>query len=271
MQALMCNETNTENILPRRIVQVWKVDLDAHAYQSGDFYKVLSQDEQCRALRYQFVTDRQRFIVARGILRFLLADYLDVHPHEIRFGYGPGGKPEVIKPDTQLTFNLSHSGSTALYAVSRECEIGIDIEALHFDCAAESIASLIFSDREQAIFDTFPVDQKTVALLRGWTRKEAYVKARGTGLFFPLKQIEVPFGPVVSNFRINTEYRLHTEGHFRLYSFSVFPGYESALVIGGAPALIMFKTWPEQTDVIEVATRYLEERNHSENAAFRLY
>lgn len=259
MQALMCNETNTKNILPRRVVQVWKADLDTHAHQAGDFYKVLSQDEQCRAFRYQFVRDRQRFIVARGILRFLLADYLDVHPHEIRFDYGAGGKPEVIKPETQLTFNLSHSGSAVLYAISRENEIGIDIETLRFDPVAGSIASLIFSDREQAILDTFPVDQKTVALLRGWTRKEAYVKARGTGLFFPLKQIEVPFGPVVSNFRINTEYRLHTEGHFRLYSFSVFPGYESALVIGGDPALIMYKTWPEQTEVTEAATRYSEE------------
>ncbi len=234
-------------------VHIWQADLDVDSHQETDFLKILAQEERNRASRYLFAKDRRNFVVARGILRCLLAHYLKTTPDEIIFSYGLAGKPEIDKPTTQLTFNLSHSHSAALYAISWKRALGIDVEALGIDFSSNAIADFIFSDHERTILSAYPKNDWKTAFLRGWTRKEAYVKARGVGLSFPLKQIEVPFEENITDIQLHLGCEKHSQRsqdwHW-LYSLDSIPEYVSALVVDDGPVSLSLRKWPIQTDAM---------------------
>lgn len=140
-----------------------------------------------------FAADQRRFLAARGVLRMLLGHYLDRAPESIGFGYGPNGKPELERPggNPPVCFNYSHSQGLALYAVTREGRIGVDLEALRPLPDAEQMARLCCSFREQLALAAVPADRRAEAFLGAWTIKEAYVKATGDGLAGRLDRIEV--------------------------------------------------------------------------------
>src|SRR5262252_2460436 len=107
--------------------------------------RTLSKDELARASRFHFERDRDRFIVARGELRRVLAGYVGLDPGSLTFRYGARGKPSV--EGDSLEFNLSHSGSIALLGLTRQRRIGIDIEEIRYldDCG--ELAARFFSKR----------------------------------------------------------------------------------------------------------------------------
>lgn len=248
-QAPQTNQPNAHfftEIQARNKVHVWQACLNINVSQIENLSKTLTLDERIRANRYMFAEDRQRFIAARGILRCLLARYLGTSPREIVFKYGPAGKPEIANPTTSLQFNLSHSGSTALYALSWDCTLGIDIEVSRQHFSLESLANLIFSVQEQSELKTYPVEQRIDAFLRGWTRKEAFFKATGDGLSFPLQSIEVPFEKNIRNIQMVVKNDMDLKNHGRLYSLESFSGHAAAIVIIGDPATITLKQWPDQ-------------------------
>src|SRR5947209_7493958 len=105
-------------------IHIWFATLDGGPDRSA----LLSPDEQERAARFAIPRVRQHFIAARAFLRMTLADCLGRDPAGLRFGYGSHGKP--FFPDTDLCFNLSHSGGWAVLAVARGREVGIDIEQI---------------------------------------------------------------------------------------------------------------------------------------------
>jgi len=169
-------------------VHVYAADLDELL---GD-PSVLSDDELERASRFRFERDRRRFVAARSTLRQLLAAYLDGSPSDICFVYGPYGKPDV--PASHLSFNMSHSDSSALFAFGPPFELGVDVEVLTFGVRDdERIASHFFSPHEVATLRAHPPSAQPRAFLRCWTRKEAFVKARGDGLSLSLQDFDVSF------------------------------------------------------------------------------
>lgn len=185
-----------ELVLSGGEVHVWRVSLDQPTSYCQQLRETLSADEQTRAERFYFEQDRQRFIVGRGLLRAILGRYLNIKPSQIQFCYGTRGKPSLAATTAEtLRFNLSHSQGLALYAVTPEREIGIDIEYIRPLSQVEKLAERIFSEGEKAVFYTLPSHQQQEAFFNGWTRKEAYVKAIGDGLAQPLEQIEVSFKP----------------------------------------------------------------------------
>jgi 4'-phosphopantetheinyl transferase len=157
---------------------------------------VLSHDERQRAARFHFEQDRHRFIAGRGMLRVVLAAYLQIQPVEVCFNYGARGKPFLYMPGhPPLYFNLAHSGDLALVAVSRCCSLGVDVEQIRPMDDARDIAASFFSRRESRELDALPPDQQTEGFFNLWTRKEACLKATGEGLSEILNQIEVTFVP----------------------------------------------------------------------------
>lgn len=146
--------------------------------------QTLSPAEMERAGRFRFPGDRGRFTVARGTLRTLLAGYLNMRPEEIRFRYGRFGKPEIDgdRAREMLRFSVSHSGGLALYAVSLGRRVGVDIEYIQRDPMIGDIARQSFAPPENALLEACPEHLRDKAFFTLWTRKEAYLKALGTGL-----------------------------------------------------------------------------------------
>ena len=176
---------------PRLELELWMADLDVGAGATRDCARLLSTDERARAEQFRYIRDRRRFIVARGALRTLLADYLNVAPASIAFSYAPHGKPFVATDAVPLYFNLSHSAERAIFAISRHYPLGTDIEFLQRDIDWRGLAARFFSPGERAALEKLPAADRQCAFFSCWTRKEAAVKAVGGGLSLPLSKCEV--------------------------------------------------------------------------------
>ncbi len=171
---------------------MWTQALDLTSPEVQRFRELLSDDELTRAGRFHFDKHRERFIVARGRLREILAGYLNTDPNRIVFRYGKKEKPET----TGVKFNLSHSAGLAVYAITRDREIGVDVEEIRTEIAQEQIAERFFCSNEVTSIRTAPAEQQALAFFRCWTRKEAYIKALGVGLSMPLSSFDVSSGSI---------------------------------------------------------------------------
>lgn len=182
-------------------IHVWRACLDQPAACIRHLAQTLSADERLRAERFHFERDRLRFITGRGLLRAILGRYLGLEPSQLRFRYSPHGKPALDPSGFQnplglvLRFNLAHSRGLVLYAVTRKREIGVDMEYIRPIAEVNQIVERFFTARERAVFRALPISQRQEAFFNGWTRKEAYVKASGRGLDWPLDKIEVSLTP----------------------------------------------------------------------------
>ncbi len=178
--------------LQRTDVHIWRASLDPPATRLESLHQLLSADELTRAARYHFEKDRRHFTSARGYLRELLSRYLGSDPREIRFSYTKYGKPSLAAGmDQQLKFNVAHSGGAALYAVTRIGEIGVDLEFIRPEFTGDEIARRFFSPAEVASLDQVPETLRHRAFFACWTRKEAFIKAKGLGLSLGLNQFDV--------------------------------------------------------------------------------
>ena len=216
-------------------VHVFCTCLDQPASRLQELAQTLSESEQIRAERFYFEQDRQRFTIGRGLLRTILACYLDIEPSRVQFCYGSKGKP-ALAPNCgkgEIHFNLSHSQGLALYAVTSKREIGVDIEHIRPIPEAEQIVKRFFSVRENAVFLALPPSQKQEAFFNCWTRKEAYLKAIGDGLARPLDQIEVTLTPgeVAKLLSIADEPR--AAASWSLQQLTPASSYVAALVVEG--------------------------------------
>lgn len=166
-------------LLPCDQIHLWQATLDTSPLELDRYARLLSEEETIRAARFLFPQTRIRFIAGRGILRELLAAYQDVQPEEIRLSYNRYGKPCLQGGGSY--FNLSHTGGTVLYAVSRTAEVGVDIEAMRKDFDWEEM-SFALSARERAELKRSPLPNPHEAFLQRWVRREALCKAAGKGL-----------------------------------------------------------------------------------------
>jgi len=163
-------------------VHVWRARIDRLPY---DLEVSLSDDEKARADRFHREEDRNRFMVARAILRKILADCLDradePRGRMLRFGYGAYGKPFLLD-DPQLRFNVSHSEDLIVIAATRAGDVGVDIEKQRLMKDMDAVVRLVFDDAERAAILGCPPAARPMVFYRIWTRKEALIKAMGAGL-----------------------------------------------------------------------------------------
>jgi 4'-phosphopantetheinyl transferase len=198
----------------------------------------LSADERQRAERFMFDRDRDRFIVARARLRQLLAARLDVRPESVELVYGHHGKPALGGrfADSGWRFNVSHSGQFAVHALSRSREIGVDIEAVRALRDSDDIAARFFSPRENAAYQALDPRDKPIGFFNCWTRKEAFIKALGDGLYHPLDRFDVSLTPGEPARILRVGDTPGEACGWRLESFFPAPGFVAALVTGMANA-----------------------------------
>ena len=213
-------------------VDVWPADL-ADTAPLDAWEAFLSPEEQERVRRFHFPADFRRYVYGRGLLRWLLASYLETDPARIQFTYSPEGKPEVVPGPAhrQLHFNLSHSGTKLLLAFAWERQVGADVERLRSDIELEQIATRFFSYAEQSALLSLPPAQRTAAFFRCWTRKEAYVKATGKGLSLPLGQFDVSLLPEHPAALLATRPNAQEAEHWLLHGLELGPGYAAAVAV----------------------------------------
>jgi 4'-phosphopantetheinyl transferase len=188
-------------------------------------------------VRFRFDRDRRRFIVARAVLRCILADYLRVPPAAVRFSYGKRGKPALPEPwADRFHFNLSHSGELALIGVTGEGRIGVDIEEFRPVAEEDRIAERFFSPREHATLVSLPKEQQQAAFFNCWTRKEAYIKALGDGLSCPLDRFDVTLGPDEPPRLVGILDEPEQVGRWTLYAPPLpVADYAAAVIVEGHP------------------------------------
>ena len=212
-------------------VDVWSVPLDGPAALLTRLESVLSSHERERADRFHFDRDRRRFVCARGVLRSLIGEYLSVSPRDLAFSYGEHGKPALSGPHGgALTFNVSHSHELALIAIARDVELGVDVEAVRPMQDADDIASRFFSAREVVSLRALPAATRDTAFFTCWTRKEAYLKALGSGLALPLDGFDVTFAPGEPATLVVRGDEAEAE-RWSIRELAPGPGYEGALVV----------------------------------------
>lgn len=221
-------------------VHVWRASLEIEPHVRAELARTLSPDEALRARRFHFSRDRDAFITARGILRRLLAMYLNRPATQIGLRYGQFGKPELSlqRSDQPIRFNLSHSHGLAVFAFSQGRELGIDLELSRSDVVTEEIVVHYFSAREIDEWRALPSESRAQGFFNCWTRKEAYIKALGEGLQVPLDSFDVTLTPGTP-----AMFRRGVEGQWHLCAFAAKKDYPAALAYSGSPCEVRFLSW----------------------------
>jgi 4'-phosphopantetheinyl transferase len=227
---------STPSLPPTRLtlgvheVHVWRALLELDPQEFDRLQVTLSPDELARAARFHFSRDRQHFIAARGILRDILSRYVRRSAAELDFSYSSFGKPKLATDcsATGLRFNLSHSDRIALYGVALEREVGIDVERIEPKFAEDGIAEKFFSRNEFTKLRSLPTSARLQGFFNCWTRKEAYVKARGAGLYIPLESFEVSLAPDEQ-----AAFLSKGESGWSLRALTLDPDYAAAIAVEG--------------------------------------
>lgn len=220
-------------------LDIWWVDVHAYINHAADFAPLLSLFEQQQAKRFYRLQDRQAYTVTHGICRLILSRYLKKPAQRIQIEQAPHGKP-LLNSATDLHFNLTHSGSKALVAVGR-CPLGIDMEWMKPDLPFDELVPQFMSPQEQECFATLSLEQKRIAFYLCWTRKEAYVKAIGQGLSYPIRQVTFSFDPAVVHFTDEANPSFIQE--WSLYSLPTVDSYTQAVVSKQSNASLRFYTF----------------------------
>jgi 4'-phosphopantetheinyl transferase len=217
-----------------REVQIWSVRLNGNAAALARYHSYLSSAEQSRVDQFKFEHLKRSHTFSRGVLRLLLAFYLDLLPGSIEFAYGPKGKP-AVRRTTPLRFNVSHSGDVAVYAFTLDCDLGVDVEKLRALADLESISARFFCAAEASELLSLPPDNRPVAFFRCWTRKEAYIKAIGDGLSMPLDRFQVTLLPEDSARFVHIGHDEKTAQNWALHHLDFGPPYVGALAYQDRP------------------------------------
>lgn len=175
---------NQAMVIEDDAVHLWRIELE-HVTPRLDW---LDHDERHRAGRFKVAGKADQLIRSHTALRAILGRSLEVAPASVVWATGKHGKPRLA--DEALQFNLSHSGDMAVVGVLGRGRIGVDVERFS-QRPHDDIARRFFSPREVAEYESFGSEQRRRAFYRGWTRKEAYLKAWGTGLQFPSRRFTV--------------------------------------------------------------------------------
>jgi 4'-phosphopantetheinyl transferase len=217
---------------------VWAVELDDPGCDVVFYRERLSPDEQARTEKFKFARDRRRYVIAHAALRDILARYTHTGPADLQFDQGANGKPKLAAPfgACGIDFNLSHSHETALVAVNDRHEIGVDIEYVKADFEIFAVANRFFTKREVTALRALPVLLRRKAFYKCWTSKEAFLKAKGTGLSGRLDEVQIALAG--ENVRIQA-----AVADWTLAELAPRDGYEAALVTKDKPAQILCYRW----------------------------
>lgn len=198
---------------------------------------LLSADEIERMNRFHFDKDRKNFLFCRSMLRIMLASYLGALPVELVFAYSAHGKPSLANPKVCLDFNLSHSGRDLLIATCLDRKIGVDLEWIRRDLDVQEIARRFFSEAENKALQAMPISSRYDTFFACWTRKEAFVKARGEGLSCPLSSFDISLDPREEQVELTTRPDASETRKWQVWSLNGIQGFAAAVTVERKTAL----------------------------------
>jgi 4'-phosphopantetheinyl transferase len=211
-------------------VHVWAWSLDASESVLRCAHDLLDDAERARAARFVKQEHRDRFAIAHGVLRTLLASYARCAPTALRFAASPGGKPSLV--DSALQFNLSHSAGRAVLAVSRSI-VGADVEHHRERIDPLGLASRYFFGAEHDAIIAAPPNERTATFLRYWVAKEAVLKAQGVGLAFPLDAFAIVFAADGRTAHVTSQDPERLSPAWRVQMMSLGDGWPVAVAADG--------------------------------------
>ncbi|MBP6952678.1 MAG: 4'-phosphopantetheinyl transferase superfamily protein [Alphaproteobacteria bacterium] len=224
-------------------VHIWSASLSEAKNDVAYFASLLSKDEHEQANSFRFYKDQKQYTISRGILRSLLAGYLEEAPQTIEIAYGLWRKPYLAQ-EKFLHFNVSHSRDYALYAFTRSYEVGIDLEHIDTTLDIENIALSIFSPTELNYWNTLSSEHKIDVFFKHWVCKEAFLKASGKGWLENKK--ELPYTKVWPQKQQQIDNLLKSKITYP-YCFKCIPGYSSALFIDGPSLRLLYYVWDQDS------------------------
>ena len=229
--------------LKKNTIDIWCVSLAVDEPRLMSLYQVLSEEERSKAERMRIHEPRKHYVAARAILRHIIAAYMNEKPESLEFQYGPNDKPALAGELSHkgITFNMSHSHGTALFGVTLEREVGVDIEKIRQDMSIIDLAKRFFSTREYEELMSLTAEDQTLGFFNCWTRKEAYLKATGQGLKFPLDNFDVSLSPGKPAELL--EHRTDPEqvSIWAISELDLGPAYAAALAVEGKDFSVSYK------------------------------
>jgi 4'-phosphopantetheinyl transferase len=236
--------------LPPGELHLWRATLERPAAERAQFWAWLSEEERERAGRFRLENGRFHYIIARGLLRQLIGQYLATPPGSLRFAYGPHGKPSLIDY-AQFSFNVAHGQGRLLLGFCHKADLGVDIEQIRLPKRADKLARRFFAPAEYAAFAAIPPEQQAEAFFNCWTRKEAYIKATGLGLAYPLNELEVSLGETAVFHTIQGS--AEQAAGWSLFSLTPFPGYRGATAVAGQGWKLRCYDWDSEPPTFPAA------------------
>jgi len=229
-------------------IHIWRVPLDMSLATIERLGQFLAPDERARAERFRFARDRNQFTIGRGLLRVLLGRYLVCEPQRVSFRYSSYGKPSLDAPlsASGLQFNLSHSHQLALLAFTYASNIGVDVEYMRSDVEFEQLAERFFAPGERTVLQSISPTLRPEAFYNCWTRKEAYIKARGEGLSIPLESFDVSLKPGEPAVLLRSRENPSEALRWSLHSLTPGEQYAAALAVEGIAWQLRCWQWLEE-------------------------
>ena len=240
-------------VLATRDIDVWAVQVSAPDVVVEHYFATLSPDERVRAGRYRFEDHRRSFILSRGVLRALLGCYVSAPAGKIQFSYGERGKPHLFGVTTDIRFNSSHSANVALYAMTRHCDLGVDIEKIRLLEDMHQVADRFFCPEEAQELRSLPWAEQESAFFNCWTRKEAYIKAVGHGLSMPLNGFRVTLKPGDPVEFVHLGNDRQGARKWTLQSIPIAPGYAAAVAYHDSFRSLRFAPFMTATEILALS------------------
>ncbi len=211
-------------------VRVWVVPLDAPPVAAEMLLACLTPDERARADRYKVARARHQFVTGRGLLRRLLGECLGVDPVEVPFAYTGAGKPFLPDTGAGLHFNVTHTDGLALLALARR-PVGVDVERLRTLADPEGLIRRFFSPAECDAFLALPPELRPAGFFRGWTSKEAVIKASGLSVAY-LDGFDVELHPARPAALLAARHPTLVGTRWELSAWEPAAGYAAAVAVG---------------------------------------
>ncbi|MCL5261267.1 MAG: 4'-phosphopantetheinyl transferase superfamily protein [Gammaproteobacteria bacterium] len=218
--------------LAKNQIHIWKIKFSELLPQISCYWQNLTFSEKERANKFKVEHARNAFVISHGVLRKLLVGYLGGNPTDFSFQQNEYGKPSIENNLLNLRFNLSHSRDLALFAFALNYEVGVDVECAREKIEVDEIAAKFFAKAEVHDLFLLPPNERQIAFYNCWTRKEAFIKAIGKGIFFPLEKFSVAVDTKKQGrAKLTIMDESYASKPWVLYALDPAPEYYGALVV----------------------------------------
>ena len=211
-------------------------------HRHAHYLSLLDANELAVIDRFKFPQVRDNYIVAHGLLREILANYINESAVQLKFSKTEFGKP-FLADYPELSFNMSHSGNSLAIAVAQQCQLGIDIEYYKPRDTWAGLVKKCFALEEADYWHSLDKAEQGRAFYQFWVRKEAFVKADGKGITLGLNQCVI--NPADLNGFLRVPETCGAADLWRIDALSLSEEVMAAVVCDKKNAMLRFIEFPD--------------------------